>query len=273
METLYQFLSKAIPDQFRTVIDCHRHDIGWDGHSDFHGIHLVDNPIRLNRPLAPDFERFVTKENPKGIKGWVAAIGKDVEETKEIIKTHSYRIDAIGELKIFKHYVDRHKPGKVEVKTYYDDKILDDIIPLCGRIQVVLFHCDIINDIKCEKAIEGILNVVTCNPKIRFVWCHCGMNELDNKRYAHERIRKAMTAHPNLWTDISWEALPFYDAHPRLLAQLDTDRVLLGTDTNSSGDREGAGLNNDRLLRLFDNLSKVLLNNAMNLKNLFKEKM
>lgn len=188
--------------------------------------------------------------------GPVAANGKDIEEICKVIKAYPKRTLCIGEIKCYKHYIG-HTSGE---QTYDDFKLAFDISanPLTKDLPLFV-HIDLVND----NAVEGLESLLKCNDKRKVVLCHIGINGLDNPDDAFKRAVDLQHKYQNLWFELSWHALKYIDKDSRKLFQVDTDRLVLGTDLTAYD----AGEEVDRTMYLFDYWNKRL-NQKTNIKKL-----
>jgi predicted TIM-barrel fold metal-dependent hydrolase len=72
--------------------------------------------------------------------------------------------------------------------------------------------------------------VLKLNANKKVVLCHCGINDLDNQDFAFKNAIELQHKYNNLWFEISWKAYDYIGTNNRKIAQLDTDRIVLGTD-------------------------------------------
>lgn len=189
-------------------------------------------------------------------KGPIAANGRDIEEICKVVKSYPDRAKCIGEIKCYKHYIG-HTSGE---QTYDDFKLAFDISanPLTKDLPIFV-HIDLANN----SAAEGLDTLLKCNNKRKVVLCHMGINALDSHTEAFKRAIDLQHKYQNLWFELSWHAFKFIDVDARKLFQVDTDRLILGTDLTAYDSKSDI----DRTIGYFDYWNQRL-NNRTNIKRL-----
>jgi Tat protein secretion system quality control protein TatD with DNase activity len=168
-----------------------------------------------NVSFLPYFDKFVP-ENKQYI---YSANGKDLDELKSVINKYEKHIRCIGEIKCYKHCID-HTNKELECEDF-------SIVTNLEFTKLPVFvHCDLSN----ERVVSMFEEVIKSNANKKVVLCHCGINDLDNKDFAFKNAIELQHKYNNLWFEISWKAYDYIGTDNRKMAQLDTDRIVLGTD-------------------------------------------
>ena len=210
-------------------------------------IAMINNDIEYkDESLFKYFETYCKDH----LKGAVAANGKDIDEIKKVIEISHQQFVCIGEIKGHKHYINQQKEEK-----QYDNAEL--AAQACELNLPVFLHWDL--DGACDDVLETIIK----NTTSKIVLCHCGMNDIDDKEAAFKKAVELQHKYSNLWIEISWVAYSYIERDNRKLSQIDTDRLLLGTDLTNFDSKEDI----DLTIANFDYWSKQL-NQKRNIKNL-----
>ena len=241
MQSLTKYIFNSLNNDF------HYHGFGRDGirYLDNPGtLYFVDNHIKYkDESLYEYFENFISEYPNTNY----CAIGKDIEETKQLL--NNFNPVGIGEVKIYKKYYDSDNI----MREYSDIKFLKELCKLDNNLPIFL-HYDI-----TTYNYHALEDIIKSNPNRKFVLCHCGMNEVFNKHMAWDVSRELQSKYSNLWLDVSWVAIEYFENNRKNLSNLDNCRLLLGSDNNS--------LNQSYCI---NNLSKYI-NNTINSKILFNK--
>lgn len=205
-------------------IDCHVNLLGKNTLQKYpsfnkDSILFVNNDINnFDEKLSPYFEQMMSNEKYalSIFTNYVAVVGNNLNETIELNEKYKPRL--LGEVKCFKRY-NESKCNKGIFYENYD-------IAHCEELKNIpmFVHFDLVYD---DTRFKEILEF---NPKRPIVLCHCGMNNIDDKQYAFENALELQHKYPNLWIEISWAAWDYFGKDSQKLAQLNTDKLLLGTD-------------------------------------------
>ena len=253
-------LEQHIKDMME-VWDCQVHIFGRDGIGTYpitvgkhsHFISMVDNPLKYkDEDLLPYFKEYFKDNGKHVLPGYVAAVGKDLDETKKILETWPDNFAFIGEVLCYKHY----KDSKDVEHEHFDASIVAGI----GDYGLPIFiHWDLNG--KHDKELESLLDTFK---NTQFILCHCGINELDDPYKAFLKANYLQGKHTNLWLDISWKALEFICADKNRIPMMEIpDHVLVGTDFNNSMEYFGIDFE-----ETYDNFRKVV--NKFNVDNAIK---
>lgn len=175
---------------------------------------FIDNDIKnMDDTLISYADRLETDKSFEPYN--ISLVGKDKNETIQLFR--KYNPSFIGEVKCFKHYTSSE--GIDRVYENYD-------IAFCQEIKhlPIFIHFDLIdNDTKLREILEF-------NPDRPVILCHCGLNDLDDKKYAFENAIELQHQYNNLWLEVSWVTWDYIGKEYRLMSKIDNDRLLLGTD-------------------------------------------
>lgn len=258
MKSLKDFLFNS------SFFDGHVNDIGEASISDPDEGRIHFAHTHMHHPTA-GLEKKFDEFFKGGYKGCVCCIGDTPSQLERIMSSHKDKFSAIGEVKVFKRYIDRTE-GSI-IRTAKDFSVIEKALEYGLPI---FFHFDITEETAEESEIGRMKSIIHDHPDVKFVWCHCGMNELDSEDFAHQYIRDAMKECPNLYCGISWAALRYY-CHPRKLAQLDTDRIIIGSDMSRIADKVDTPYNNHYLKQTAELLFHRLPCSTYNIKRLMQK--
>ena len=179
---------------------------------------FVDNDIKnKNESLIPYFDK-ISDNLELGCKYHIAYIGKDLEETKWLVKHRA--VEFLGEVKCFKHYTDSEGVERTHE---------DFSIAMCEDFRdiAMFIHLDLID----ERSVHFLKQILEMNPDRPVILCHCGMNSLDDREKAFKYAVDLQHKYNNLWLEISWSwAWDYISTDHSKMSLIDTDRLLLGTD-------------------------------------------
>ena len=203
---------------------------------------FVDNDIKnANEPLTSYFDK-ISDNLELGCKYHIAYIGKDLEETKALVKRHTPEF--IGEVKCFKHYTDSE--GVERTHEDFSVAMCEDF-----RDIAMFIHLDLID----ERSVNFLKQILEMNPDRPVILCHCGMNSLDDREKAFKYAVDLQHKYDNLWLEISWSwAWDYIGTDHRKMSLIDTDRLLLGTDLSKFDPTEEY----QKVLHNFDYWSKKM---------------
>jgi hypothetical protein len=170
-------------------------------------------------------------------------------------------IKGFGELKCYEKYTSAS--GKTISLPFGN---LDWITPLCDfnkslKLPIYIHWYVFNNDRKQE-----LHNLLTQYPTIPFVLCHCGMSPFRDYVKQYELVTDLLLTHNNLYVDISYECIFFFNEHPEYLRPL-FGRCLLGTDLNR---KCIVNKNDDKYIDAFNSLYNINLNYKNTYNKLFK---
>lgn len=267
MENLYTYLNKEL-------------DVVWDGH-----IHVFNSTKQLpdlnfgsgkkvvafmdleydkkNLKVVKSYENFITNHYNDSMI--LLATGTTIEEIKTIYEKYSDIIKGFGELKCYDEYLGEKVPYK---KISFVRQVCEYSRSV-GRLPVYLHW-----DVKDGSDVKKLNNLLRDYPDIPIVLCHCGMCD-GNETFAFTQVCQMMMSHNNLWVDISYTAMDFFQSHIMLLNQLHWDRVVLGSDINNK--LYGKNHNTEaELSAIYDKMNilqhymKGSFSNEKNIRNLFR---
>lgn len=208
-----------------------------DGH-----IHLFNHKESLNNPypypynqrigfmdlefdcdnidVIGSYKRYM--ENDYNGKDILLATGTNIDDIKYLLNEYPTPIKGIGELKCYDKYMDEPLP-------YKDISFVDECCVLAMDYKCPIYiHWELNND----KCINQLKNLLSKYPNQKIVLCHCGFcHDLNGKIF--DELVGMMLEFNNLWVDISYTALDFFDLNINKLQLLDKSRVILGTDFNN----------------------------------------
>jgi Tat protein secretion system quality control protein TatD with DNase activity len=219
--------------------DSHINLFGDSIYSDYSDFDILNSIVMCNISLDEEnksvlktFDLFLSKDENK--QYIISANGKDIDEIKTIIEKYKNQIKCIGEIKCYKHCINS-KGEELESEDFSIPMNLDFTdLP-------VFIHCDLIND----RIVNTFEQVLKKNLNKKVVLCHCGINDLDNQEKSFKYAVDLQHKYNNLWFEISWKAYDYINTDNRKLSQLDTDRIVLGTDLTIYDE------NVEEILRLF----------------------
>lgn len=261
METLYTYLN--------TYND-------WDGH-----IHLFNHKKIL--PRKPGFHRYVgfmdieydDVENINVLNAYsnyidkhynqetdiLLATGLTIEDIKSVHEKYPDIIKGFGELKCYDSYKGENIPykkiGFVRQVVNYSSKH--------GSLPVYV-HWEFNN----SKDVKKLENIIQDYPTVPLVICHLGMNEY-NKDIAFVESMRLQKQYNNVWLDISWCSFQYLIENMMRLNNLDTSRIILGSDFNNKLFSKNHDKNKRKdIVNKFLKIKEYLrLNNSKNIRSLF----
>lgn len=259
MKTLYQYMSNP------PVWDCHYHAFS----------HVGDNklgPVGDNVVAFADIEldHLDKYKDIKSMyinaiskhKAWIwLATGTNIEDIKDIYKSCD-NIQGFGELKLYDEYGGK----EIGLKKISFLRQALSFSCECGNLPVYIHYT-----LKSEQDSTKLERVLQDYPDISIVLCHCGMSHhAMNQDYAYGECAR-LSAYPNLWFDISFDASKYFVKNPFKLRNLPGDRMIWGSDLNpkiSEVSDDPNKIRHDELDNYF-NLCKYI-NTNHNIKELFK---
>lgn len=270
MISLYKYISYINKKQDKTIIDCHVHSFGRGEYYTYpqeypiNGcICMVENPLKYpERPLIDDFKIYISEGEVTDRKK-LLCVGKDAVETAQIYNIYKNKISGWGEIKCYK----RCKDSKGNILKRYDTSILQSILDMSESKLPIFIHWDLDGERD-----EELYNIIKDHPAMKFVLCHCGINNLNNPEKSFQTAVRYQSSLPNLWLSISWDALGFFInknnevKYDKLSLLPDPYRVLVGTDFNPEDNSQGISFRERyyNFIKIYDNF-----NVPMALNNLF----
>ena len=165
----------------------------------------------------PYYEDFISK---KYDNVYLLATSADPQNMIDIHKKWPDTIKGFGELKCYKEW----KGEKLNL-----DK-LSKYWSLCkyaAEYNLPIFiHFSLYDDYTVGR-FSKLLNKF---PSVKLVLCHCGMDKETNNDFCYHSVMKLMNDYPNLWVDVTWEALDYFSDNPLKLTNMDRGRIILGSD-------------------------------------------
>ena len=149
------------------------------------------------------------------------ATGENAKDIIAIYERYPDKIKGFGELKCYSEYMHGKLPyGNLNWIRPVLDYNKDIGLPV--YIHYNLNGKDRIN--KFEKLLKKY--------SFPIVLCHCGMYDDCDHNLIHETIIDLMRSHDNLYVDISYAASDFYINNTNKLLELNSSKVIIGTDVN-----------------------------------------
>ncbi len=171
------------------------------------------------------YDRFISKDYPK-IKDKVVllATAPSAEEAISIYENHKDVIKGFGEFKCYDW-----SESQEEKLPFGNLKWIEPVLEYdIDKKLPIYIHFDLLGD----KRVRDFERILKKYPGIPIVLCHCGMNRCIDNYGALEVLSRLMKEYPDLWADISFEALSFFAADKNAIRRLKKDRILLGSDLN-----------------------------------------
>lgn len=176
---------------------------------------------RKNLNVRKSYDNYI--ENELNDNVILLATATNIDDIKSIYEKHNKVIKGFGELKCY----DEYRGEKVPYKKIGFVRQVCKFSKEHGCLPVYLHW-----DLKSKSDIDKLQGVLKTYPEVPLVLCHCGMCE-GNQSYAFTQVCLLMQQYKNLWVDISYKAVVFFQSHIMLLNQLDWSRVILGSDINN----------------------------------------
>lgn len=149
------------------------------------------------------------------------ATGENAKDIIAVYERYPDKIKGFGELKCYGEYIHGKLPyGNLDwirpVLEYNKDLGLP-----------VYIHYNL-------KDLNKVVDLAYLLKEYNFpiVLCHCGMYDGCDHDLIHETIIDLMNSYDNLYVDISYTASEFYVKHINKLLELDSSKVIIGTDIN-----------------------------------------
>ena len=185
------------------------------------------------------------------------------EEAIEVYKKFPDKIKGFGELKLY----DEYRGVKINYKKISYARSICKFSEKNGNLPVYI-HYSLISD----DDVTHLKNLLKDYPSIPIVLCHCGIdNNVDNKLFAYYNTVNLMNEYSNLWADISYTALSFFNDNPFRILNMKTDRLLIGSDVtlkNFTSNHKNPEKHCDEIYKMIDDISSYC-NFDLNLKRLF----
>lgn len=185
-------------------------------------------------------------------------------DIKELYNKYRKDIKGIGELKCY----DMYKDKKLDLKKH---KWIRECLSFANQEKLpVYIHYTLIGD-KYKKSFENLLKSY---PDTNIVLCHCGMDDTCSKEEQDNIYRYVvalMKQYSNLWVDVTYTAAKYFKYIPTQLYNLDTSRVILGTDINPALITKYPKTYQNKLDEIYDtfNLLGKYVDSDRNIKKLF----
>lgn len=244
-----------------------------DGH-----IHLFNHKETLNNPypypyklkvgfmdLEFDVDELNVRDSYKRYinnyytdKDILLATSTNIDDIIYLLDTYP-EIKGIGELKCYDKYQDKSLP-------YKDINFVSDCCQLAKQYNVPIYlHWEL----NSEEYIKQLKELLQRYNDVTIVLCHCGFdNDLDEKIF--NEVIGMMSVYNNLWIDISYTALEFFNWNINKLNILDGSRVILGTDFNNKlfGANHNPAKETQDIIYKLNHVSKYI-DSDTNIKRLF----
>lgn len=190
------------------------------------------------------------------------ATATDVNTMITIYDKYPNIIKGFGEIKCYEKY--KSSTTKKYIKLPFGN--LDWITPLCEFNKIhklpIYLHWYVFNNDRKQE----LHKLLTNYPTIPFVLCHCGMSPFRDYVKQYELVTDLLLTHNNLYVDISYECILFFNKHPEYLRPL-FGRCLLGTDLNR---KCIMNKNDNKYTNAFNSLYNINLNYKNTYNKLFK---
>lgn len=187
------------------------------------------------------------------------ATGENAKDIIAIYERYPDKIKGFGELKCYSEYMHGKLPyGNLNWIRPVLDYNKDLGLP-------VYIHYNLNGKDRINK-FENLLKKYS----FPIVLCHCGMYDDCDYNLIHETIIDLMNSYDNLYVDISYAASDFYVKHINKLLELNSSKVIIGTDVNPAIGRviDNPTEHTNELYDKFNRLNK-LGNFNYNIKKLF----
>lgn len=172
-----------------------------------------------NLNVRESYKRYITNDYNK--KDILLATSTNIDDIIYLLDTYE-EIKGIGELKCYDKYQDKSLP-------YKDINFVSDCCQVAKQYNVPIYlHWEL----NSEEYIKQLKELLQRYNEVNIVLCHCGFgHDLNGKIF--DELVGMMSVFNNLWVDISYTALDFFDLNINRLQILDKSRVILGTDFNN----------------------------------------
>lgn len=185
------------------------------------------------------------------------ATSMDPQSMIDLYNRYPDVIKGFGELKCY----DYHRVGNKKIPLPYGD--LKWIEPLCefnrDKRLPIYIHWYVFSEER-QRELSSFLDRYS---EIPFVICHCGMSHFNDWQEQYQLMTELLPRHSNLYVDISYRTLLFFEEDPdRLLPFF--GKCLLGTDLNTKSFEENL---EGKYIRAFNKLYA----NDMDYKNTYNK--
>lgn len=166
------------------------------------------------------YDEFINKcYNPS--QHILLATGENAKDIIAIYERYPDKIKGFGELKCYSDYMHGKLPyGNLDWIRPVLDYNKDLGLP-------VYIHCNLNSKDRINK-FEDLLKEYS----FPIVLCHCGMYDDCDNDNIHKTIIDLMNSYDNLYVDISYTASDFYIKNINKLLELNSSKVIIGTDVN-----------------------------------------
>lgn len=188
----------------------------------------LDEPDKYNNGKIIDlYDKFIKNNYIPG-KHILFATSYDIEDAIKIHQKYPEIIKGFGEFKCFKNYFGKNLNMSLDYLTKLLEYNRKYKLP-------VYIHWNILNETD-QKDFENILKEYREFP---IVLCHFGMgydrnNIPDENGYnkTYDLIKELYDNYDNLYLDLSYRSLHYFNRHPEKLNNFDKTRICCGSDIN-----------------------------------------
>lgn len=193
-------------------------------------IDIEPNKLAEYKNVIPVYDDFIKKYYDKN-KHVLLASGIEYDNIIKLYEKYPNIIRGFGEIKCYDYF----KGNKIGTKKISLIKQLCEYSKDHGNLPIYI-HYSLITD-KYMKIFENLLKSF---PTIPIVLCHCGMtnfkeypnNFIYKNNQIYNKLVEFVKTYPNLWLDISYDAMDYFVNNIFEIFNLDLNRIILGTDLN-----------------------------------------
>lgn len=182
---------------------------------------VIPTALTKHVECLPYYDEFISNQYNDNMI--LLATGTSAQDMIAIAEKYPKIIKGFGEIKCYNKWHD--KPLKLKgLRQYWD------VFSYAAEHNMpVYIHYSLTTKTDVER-FEACLKRFS---RTKFVLCHCGMDEFqENHDTVYYRLVQLMSNHSNLYTDISFKALPYFANNPLRISQMPLRRVIVGSDIN-----------------------------------------
>jgi hypothetical protein len=173
-----------------------------------------------NEKMIEQYDNFINNYYDSS-KHILLATGENAKDIIDIHKKYPNIIKGFGELKCYASYINGPLP-------YGNFKWIKPVLEYNMNIGLPVYIHYNLNSISAINDLTNLLKTY----KFPIVLCHCGMYDNCDYLSIHNTILKLMHTFNNMYVDISYNATDFYIKNIDKLLELNSYKVILGTDIN-----------------------------------------
>lgn len=243
-----------MPKQFQTIV----------GFMDI--VFSQPEMYKTSKQVVGYYENYFNTHTPK-CNEIILATGTTAKQAIDVYKRFPKQIKGFGEFKCYDKYINA-KTGE-EIQLEFGN--LDWIRPVFEFDMALKLPIYIHFDLRNKTRVKELTELLEDFPMVPVVLCHCGMSKRnkDNDE-TFINVCGLMSEFQNLYVDISYDALNYFIVNQNKLLQLPPNRIFIGSDINLSMKKLKGPMDIENEYKKMMSVSRLIPNNDINIKTLFK---